>query len=698
MRKNGVPFLFAAAIFTGSFLLFQIQPMIGKYLLPWFGGSPAVWLACLMFFQILLFCGYGYAHGLQKMSVRRQILLHATLLVLATTLGLALSLTGGSPILPPQEWRTAPGIEPVWNIFRLLTGSIGLAYLLLAANASLLQAWFHRVRPQRSPYVFYVVSNAAALAALLSYPFLVEPHLALRRQAWIWYAGLGAYLLLCVSCAAVVWRKTPIGPQHDAPQSLPTGRARWRGNVALWILLSFCGVLALMSVTNRMTQDLPPVPFLWILPLSTYLLSYILGFSDKLRKGQGFYVFLLIGAFALFLNLAHQGLDAPMRTQIASQSFILLAVCLFCHNALYRLRPTPRHLTGFYLCIALGGALGGAFTALAAPLLFKGYWEYEIMLLLAGGLASFFAFSDPQTRKICNPLHYAFPLLWIGLALSMAYGIRKELKSTVYMQRNFFGSIRVKMEMNNQIPIYSMLHGQINHGMQIHHPLFRRRPTTYFGKKSGVGLAILNHRKRINAVPMHVGFVGMGVGVLAAYGRPGDRYRFYEIDPDVARIAWDSPWFSFLADSQADCETILGDARISLESELREGSRNYDLLVVDVFSGDHIPVHIITLEAFALYLQHLAQDGTIAVNISNRYLDLLPVLTQAARHFRLHAAYVRSAGDQRISANAAWVLLSRDPVLIRHPHIAQADTLPQLAVKRIRAWTDDFSSLIDVMR
>jgi len=681
---------FPFTVFLGAFLLFQIQPIIGKYLLPWFGGAPSVWLTCLMFFQLLLLGGYAYAHFLQRLSAGRQAALHAGLLVVALATGSLLVFVWGSPLLPDPSWRSMSGTErPTIDILRLLLVSIGLSYFLLSTSASLLQAWSHRIQPERSPYIFYVVSNTASLLALLSYPFFVEPQLTIREQAWMWSGGFFIYSVLCGVCASKV-RKLPDVKQEAPAQTILLDDG---SHPLLWTLLSFCGVLALMAVTNQMMQDIPPVPFLWILPLSIYLLSYIIGFIEKLRGWQDIYIYLLLCAFGATWYLMRGGLELEIRNQIFAYSFILLAVCLFCHNALYRSKPDPKHLTGFYLCISSGGALGGLFTVLAAPFLFKGYWEYQLMLVLSGALAVFFIYTNPETRKTFRSVRHVFPLLLLAFAVFLGSGIVKELNRSVYMERNFFGSIRVAKELNNGIPIYSLLHGKINHGMQIDHPKFRTRPTTYFTASSGVGLAM--QLKQQKPDPMRVGILGLGIGTLAVYGRTNDVYRLYEIDPAVIQLAQSSPWFSFLSDSKAEIEVVLGDGRISLE---REHANRFDVLVLDAFTGDSPPAHLLTLEAFELYLTHLAESGVIAVNISNRYLDLLPVLVQVRNRFNLHAAYIATLGDMKISASAQWVLLSRDAEFLRQPAITEGDSLKTRTVRSIRPWTDDYSNLLSVMK
>ncbi len=698
---------FPAAVFLGAFLLFQIQPLIGKYFLPWFGGAPAVWLTCLMFFQLLLLAGYAYAHALQTRGRRVQTLLHGTLLLIVVLLCVLRVIRWGSPVLPDDTLRAAPAGPPAAAVVQLLLISIGLAYFLLSTSASLLQAWFHRVQPGRSPYIFYVVSNIASLLALLSYPFLVEPHLSIQQQAWIWGGGLAVYVLLCAGCARRVWitpdpaspaspdADTPIPPDAHTP-ARPHLQSPGPARFLLWTLLSFCGVLALMALTNRMTQDIPPVPFLWVLPLSIYLLSFIIGFMERQRRWQDWYIYGLLCAFALVAYLAREGLELDIRRQIAAYGAILLAVCLFCHNALFRTKPDPGHLTAFYLCMSFGGALGGLFVVLAAPLLFTGYWEYQLMLALAGALGVFFIYRDPDTRRTFRPVRHLFPLLLAGWIVFLVIGTVRERHDTVYRARNFFGSVRVAREINSGIPVYSLMHGRINHGMQIDHPRLKNRPTTYFTEESGVGRAVrlLQNRQR----RLYTGVLGLGIGTLAAYGREGDRFRFYEIDPEVIRLAAESPWFTYLRDTSAAIDTIPGDGRLSLAAEDRRGDAPFDLLVLDAFTGDSPPAHLLTLEAFDLYLRRLAPDGLLAANISNRYLDLLPVLDRVREHFGLHMAYIQSSGDMKISASAQWVLLTRDPDLLRQPLIARADSLDQRTIPRIRLWTDDYSNLLNVIK
>jgi spermidine synthase len=684
---------FPVAVFLGAFLLFQVQPMIGKYFLPWFGGAPAVWMTCLMFFQLLLLGGYAYAHFLQGLASRRQVLVHAGLLATAVAVGFFLLVKWDSPILPSTSLRASGQENPTWKVLQLLFISIGFPYFLLSTSASLLQAWFHKVDSKRSPYVFYVVSNAASLLALISYPVVVEPNFTIQVQAMLWSAAFLVYVGLCLWCIYKVWTSKI----QDADTAIKTdNKAKVPSRPVLWILVSFCGVLALMAVTNQMTQDIPPVPFLWILPLSLYLLSFIIGFSERQRSWGTAYIYMLICALVLVFYITREGLDLEIKKQVAGYSFILFSICLFCHNSLYASKPDPKHLTGFYLCISLGGALGGIFVVLVAPFLFNGYWEYPLCLVLGGALAIRVIYTEPGPRAMFGKIRHVLPLLLLGYAVFLGNEIAKDIRSSVFMERNFFGGVRVDLEYNRGIPIYTLMHGKINHGMQIDHPRFRTRPTTYFTESSGVGMAI---KFKQHAGPVRIGVLGLGIGTLAAYGRDGDSFRMYEIDPVVVTLAKDSPWFSYLADSKADITVITGDGRLCLENELEQlGSNQFDLLALDAFSGDSPPAHLLTLEAFELYLSHLEKDGILAVNISNRYLDLLPVLNRVQEVYELEVAYIVSPGDMKISAAAQWILLSRNSSLVNHRNIARANSFNRQEIREIRPWSDKFSNLFSVMK
>lgn len=691
MRKYGIyPFV----VFLGAFLLFQIQPLIGKYLLPWFGGASAFWVSCLLFFQLVLLGGYAYAHFLQRLKPRQQALLHCILLVLALLGSLGCVFAWGSPILPSIDWRPEQHGQPIRHIFLLLLISIGSAYFLLSASTSLLQAWFHRVEPTKSPYVFYVVSNTASLLALVCYPWLAEPLFTLKTQAFLWSLGFLIYTALCLLAVRSLWS---IPTNTDGTQEFASAPPPRRRDYLTWIALAACGVLTLMAVTGQMTQDIPPVPFLWVMPLALYLLSYIVAFIDRLRIWrQGIYsALLLFGIYTACRMLIPNGTALTVKQQIVGYGLILFTICLFCHNSLYRCKPRPRFLTGFYFCISLGGALGGLFAAVIAPYLFPGYWEYQICLVLAAALGVLEIYRNQ--KSIAYSVRHG---LWLAVLFLMVFLVRQEHASwpnTIHMQRNFYGVIRILKNTGTanqgkiKFPVYEMLHGQTRHGIQVDDPPLIDKPTAYYTETSGVGLAILDHPKRKANQPMRIGMVGMGIGTLAAYGRPGDVYRFYEINPVVIDLALNKPYFHYLRDSKAKIDVIEGDGRIQLEQELKNGgSQQYDVLVLDAYSGDALPVHLLTKEAFGLYLDHLAPGGVIAAHITNRYLNLVPVLQAIKDTYYLQGVLVHAQKDGPYAIASDWILLTRN-----------LHTLPRgidLSNDHPVLWSDEFSDLFSILK
>jgi hypothetical protein len=490
-----------------------------------------------------------------------------------------------------------------------------------------------------------------------------------------------------------VWPTEPL--EKDDPIASGKEKPGWR-DYLVWIAFSACGVLVLMAVTNQMTQDIPPVPFLWVLTLALYLLSYILGFIERFasEKWNDLYLLLVLIACYQAWYLIHQSLSMtliPIPEQIGGYSFILFSICLFCHSGLFRRKPEPRYLTNFYLSISIGGVLGGVFVAGIAPFIFNHYWEYQLSLILAAVLtvASVYA---TRTSALYGWRH----ALWLPI-LALAFFVSndglKETNGSVFIKRNFFGKIQTVMlpQFNNTLMSYELRHGKISHGIQFDHPEYRKQTTTYYTEQSGVGLAILNHPKRRAEEPMHVGLVGMGIGTLAAYGQQGDVYRLYEINPAVANLATNSPWFSYIQDSKADIEIVMGDGRMALENEIKNGSQQFDILVIDVFSGDQVPVHILTKEAFDLYLDHLAEDGVIAVHITSLYLNLRPVLKAVQEHNGLYGTVITNPAKD-LGFPARWVLLSR------RDHLLRRINAPDFACQPARLWTDDFSNLFSVLQ
>jgi SAM-dependent methyltransferase len=683
--------LYALTIFLNAFLLFAVQPLIGKAILPWFGGVAAVWTVCLLFFQVALLLGYYYAHLLsRRCPPRLQGRVHAALLALSLLV---------LPILPRDTWKPTGSAHPALSILLLLSCTIGLPYFLLSSTSPLLQAWYAQSRPGAAPYRFYALSNAGSMLALLSYPLLIEPRLSTSHQGAGWSLAYAAAALLCACVALTAHRSAYVQPPLAASDVAPDGRTK-----ALWMALAGCASLLLLGITTHVTQNVASVPLLWIIPLALYLLSFILCFDGRRWYRRALFLRLLGLALAsMAYALSPSVAPLPLSLQIGLFCGGLFICCMFCHGELVRLKPDPAHLTSFYLLIALGSAIGAVFAALVAPIVFNGYYELPVALGFCALLVPVLHRRDPATG----------PFRWVVL-LALACGLAACLVGVTVVQapprrvmvRNFYGVLSVidqlapgQHRLSGQTSAAALenqrsrrlMNGAIDHGLQFLAASRRREPTTYYGPDSGVGIA-LRSANRGHPGPLRVGLVGLGAGTLATYGRPLDRYTFYEINPlDVALARTE---FTFLGDSPAAVDIVLGDARLSLE---RQPGQAFDVLAVDAFSGDSIPVHLLTLQAFELYFRQLQPGGVLAVHVSNHYLDLRPVVQAAAARLNKEAVCIDSRpGHDNGVFRATWVLLgSRDGFLARD-EIRQAGQLlapplhPQL-------WTDDFSSLFPLL-
>ncbi len=675
--------LFAISIFLSAFLLFQIQPLIGKFILPWFGGTPAVWSTAMLFFQVLLTGGYAYAYWLVKRQKQGRI--HIALLGITITLLTVLGQRWPSPITPAADMRPEVTNFPVFDIFLLLTASIGLPFLVLAANGPLMQAWYSRNFPEQSYARLYALSNFGSLLGLLAYPILVEPSMTLLQQGWAWAGGFVVFALI-VGILSYRARDESGIATHASMAEKPSSSLR-----VLWIILSGIASLFLLSVTNQVSQEVAVIPFLWIVPLAVYLISFILTFSDSRWYERRLYA-LLFGLTSLAMLWVLTKADLlNVLVQIAIYNLLLFLACMICHGELYRLRPHADYLTSFYLMVSFGGAAGGIFVNLIAPFIFTGYWEFYLAWLLTAILLVVMLMPRFSGQVGLQALAMSLSVM-IGVLL-LSFGLDK-YENELFVERNFYGVIRVR-ELDKKAN--SMIHGMTVHGIQFLND--RSRPTTYFVEDSGVGLLLLNHPKR--GQNMRVGVLGLGVGTLATYAQDGDVYRYYEINPVVVRLAeGESGYFTFLQDSKAETTIVAGDARISLEKELAAGEKqNFDVLVLDTFSSDSIPVHLVTKEAFAIYLDQLAPDGVIAAHISNRHLDLRPVLWQLAQEFGLAIVQVdrtASSGDNGFPSE--WILLARDPELLKIPTIKSHAISFEGYSTPIKLWTDDYSNLFQILR
>jgi len=687
--------LFAATIFLGSFLLFQVELIIAKIILPWFGGTAAVWTTCLLFFQIMLLLGYLYAHGLaQYFRPKSQFLIHLVLLGAAALL---------LPILPGASWKPSGAEEPLLRILILLTAVVGLPFFLLSSTSPLLSIWFARAFPGSSPYRLYALSNLGSMLGLLSYPTLVEPYLPIRAQAHGWSGAFLAFSAMCVLAS----KKGTFAPLRDLPTLPgpavgqeatpfpPPGAGQW----FFWIALPACGSVLLLGVTNHITQNVAAIPFLWVLPLSLYLISFTLAFWGPTLYPRVFYMPLLaVSILGMEVLFTAPFIVAPLMILLPVFCIGLFAGCMVCHGELARMAPDPRYLTLYYLAIAAGGALGGIFVGVAAPLFFRTTYELPLGIAACAILALGSSVRNPggNSREQGRRLQRALLILASGISIAVAgyliFMIFQPPKGLRLLDRNFFGVLKVADTGTpgdrNSRRILS--HGSINHGAQFLQPDRRREPITYFHPDSGVGLAI---RSRGFSNPLRVGIIGLGAGIIAANGRTGDVYRFYEINPLMVKIA--KTEFTYLRDSRAEVEVILGDARLSLE---REPQQNYDVLIVDAFSGDAIPIHLLTREALQQYLRHIKKDGILALHISNRYIDLKPVIQRLAEKVGMEAIAVNTAGNPEIGAEAAeWILLSAARETLEKPPLRGAGKALHRTLD-VRMWTDDYSSLFGLLK
>ena len=661
--------LSGVTVFLGAFLLFLVQPIIAKLILPRFGGSVAVWATCLVFFQAALLLGYAFAHHLVRHAHSRTLqALHLALLLGSLAL---------LPIVPVVAWPGAQALSPQLQILGLLILSIGLPFTLLAMTGPLLQAWQTGIG--RNPYRLFAVSNLASLVALLAYPWAIEPWFATSVQGMAWSVGYGCYALAL--CAVSLLRRPAPAAHSTAGEPAPG----WPRTLS-WFALAALGSYALVALTNHLTQNIPSFPMMWVLPLVIYLLSFTLCFdADRWYPPRVFRAATLLALLAMCALLWQERRVPNIGWQIGVFLTGLFIVCMYCHGELARSRPHPSRLTHFYLAVSAGGVVGGALVAFGAPAVLPGYFEVEIGFALLAAAVLWRS--------------WRLGIAWAGAALLVlaaasatgAWRAHEATTTAIDIQRNFYGVVRV-LEYGSDQPgkrERELIHGRVMHGHQFIDGERRRQPTGYYGVRSGVGRLLSALADR----PIEVGAIGLGIGTIAAYGKPGDRYRFYEIDDAIVAAA--HRHFSFIEDSPATVEVALGDGRLLLQDEY---GRRYDVLVIDAFNGDSIPVHLLTREAVTLYRDRPKPGGVIALHISNSHLDLRRVVARIAADLGLQAAWISDGGIQGDESVAVseWILLARDRKVLDLPSIREATTpLPPLAGER--TWTDDYSNVPQVM-
>ncbi|HEX4381582.1 MAG TPA: fused MFS/spermidine synthase [Myxococcales bacterium] len=662
--------LCGATIFLSAVLLFLVQPILGKIILPWFGGSAGVWATCLVFFQASLLAGYFYAHCLRRyLKPRWQVIVHAALLLASLLL---------LPIVPSTSWRRAGQTDPAWLILGLLAGTVGVPYLLISSTSPLLQAWYVELKPKASAYRFYALSNLGSLLGLLSFPFWVEPHLTSRTQAVAWSAGYAAFATLCAGTGWYTLRNRPQASEaaQDASKA-PSYKTR-----LLWLGLAACGSGMLLAVSSHISQNVAPIPLLWILPLTIYLLTFVLCFeSDRIYLRPVWIPAMLIGLAAMAHAVYADGGSPNLKWAIPTFLAALFSACMVCHGELARTRPGSRWLTEFYLLTSAGGVLGGLFVALLAPRIFSTYAELPILMVACALFATGILWMTAS-----RSLRTAMAAFTIGLCAYVIVHKHRADDGSLVQVRSFYGTLEVdETDDEDEGRVRSLYHGVVEHGAQMLDPKLRREPTGYYVHTSGVGLALRSLEAR---GPVRVGVIGLGAGVLASYCRAGDSFRFYDINPQVEQVA--RTQFTFLADCPGTLEVSLGDARLNLE---QQAAQELDLLAVDAFSGDAIPVHLLTLEAVREYFRHLKPGGILAVHISNLYLNLAPVVAGIAAQLQKNALQLDDDGDEGSHATTnSWVLVSAAPLQFNVPYAK----VPRLDPK-VRLWTDDYSNLLQVL-
>ncbi len=757
----------SATIFISAFLLFLIQLILAKAFLPWFGGSASVWTTCMLFFQVLLLAGYGYSHLLdRRFTPRIQGRIHlAALLLAAAALAVQWNAWGG-PLLPGDAWKPDPERAAAPHILLLLALAAGIPFFLLSTTSPLIQRWAAYRRPHHDAYRLYAYSNAGSLLALASYPFLIERHLDLPSQALLWVGLFAAFAAGLVRCAILPAQPPTAATCATTAPATPSTPAPARP--LTWMLLAASTVAMFLAVTHQISEEIAVVPFLWVLPLGIYLLSFILCFSAGRWYRREWYLPLCVLSSIAVLAASYQGVGLGIIEQLLANGLFLFSFCMLVHGELAARKPGHESLTLFYLMVAVGGVVGGLFIAVAAPLLFVGYWEFHVTLaaawlglailfardaqstfhrgsriafhatgLVVGGLclhglyyllgpkdrpyvdlkamllaalavAPLLALLHAALRKTSVMDHVAWPRAAVVAALIaseifLGFRIQTSTRDATAMGRNFYGVVKIELTHDLEAgghEVLRMKHGRIMHGLQFTEPRLRGVGTAYYATGTAAELAMRLHPRRTAepAQPLHVGILGLGAGTLAVYGQPGDTMHLYELNPLVAAFAAgpDAP-FTFLADTEADWTIALGDGRLMMERELREqGGQNFDVFVLDAFSSDAIPAHLVTREAIALYLQHLRdQDSVIAVHISNRFLDLRDLFYTLAAEAGLEAHHLPYEGDRsKGSSSAIWILLAQSPYWdealadYRRPHTPRRKVL----------WTDRYSSLFEVLK
>jgi SAM-dependent methyltransferase len=662
--------LYALTIFLSAFLLLVVEPMAAKQLLPTLGGSSAVWTTCLVFFSVVLLLGYLYAHWISSLfDPKQQAVIHILILTMALlTLGIRI-----------QPGPTAVSYHPALTVFRVLATVIGLPYLALSSTTPLLTAWYAGSFEGSSPYRLFALSNFASLFALASYPLFIEPHLTMKQQTEWWSGG---FLVFAVLCGAIAWQGRRRVFAAEGEKAALAGRPE-----PFWFLLALGGGMMLTAVTSHMSANIAAIPLLWLPPFALYLLTFILAFQGAWRSVRPSMLrWVLVAVASMAYALRDIRTILPIAVSLPLFLIALFLCCFFLHGELYARRPVTAGMTRFYLVVATGGAAGTLLVGVIFPLVLRANYDLACTLVVVSLIALAAIWQDG----------WGLRMIWMAGAAAAIVVVSAQSRQydddAVALMRNFYGTLRVR---ESHLPPQSdtdrqLLNGTIEHGAEWFAPQFLGQPLTYYAPDSGLGLAI---RLCCGAGAKRVGVIGLGTGTVAAYGNPGDAIRFYEINPLVERLA--RHWFTFLHDSPARIEVILGDARLSLAAQ---NPQHFNVIVVDAFSGDAIPVHLLTREALALYRRHLQPGGVIVFHVSNQYINLEPVVGAIAEDAGMKAVSVHSRGDEQNGFYYAdWILVTANQTLLSQPEIVN-NGFPTPLQANVRLWTDNYSSVFPLLK
>jgi hypothetical protein len=750
-----LPALFSVTLFLSASLLFLVELMIAKMILPLFGGTPAVWNTCMMFFQAILLLGYGYAHlSGTRIRLHRQIVVHLAILLIACVV---------LPIAIPRQWAPSAGGSPIGDILLLLLVAVGPPFFVLSSTAPLLQQWFARTgHPSaKDPYYLYSASNLGSMLALISYPTLVEPHFRLAEQSGSWAIGYLIILIMSVVCAVVTKKYLSVCAEQAPGNEMLAAGACAAGGTQLtygergrWIILAFVPSSLMLGVTTFLSTDVAAIPLFWVIPLSLYLLSFIIVFARVPTAVHRASVLLLPISISLLVFVHLSDIDIPKWTVFAFHLANFFITCMVCHGEIARTRPHTEHLTEYYLWMSFGGVLGGIFNSLVAPVIFNTVLEYPLILILGAMLLPvknppgmrdpinwryillyieilvvFVPFTYWSTEKWAVPsinvswlpdylqvasgtldllITYGIPVLLcyslvflrkpflfgIGVgAILLTVLVAKDMKKDiVYRERSFFGVLTVTRASDGTF--MNLMHGTTLHGKQWLNPVTRFEPVSYYHRKGPVGKVFdeFSGKKKKTRIAV----TGLGTGSIAAYAGPGQAIDFYEIDPAVRKISANPDYFSFLSYCRAQWRVVLGDARLTMEKAAPPHS--YGIIILDAFSSDSIPVHLLTKEAIALYFSKLEEDGVLLVHISNKYVSLAPVLETLAEESGYAARICDDDEDYEIAKDGStWVLLATTEK--NFGSLAEGDEWKKIdSRKKVKVWTDDFSNILSVFR